>query len=266
VSHPASGAASLDAEAVAEDAVGWLAGGAETHRLETPEAILVHRPLAHPYFGVVTRVRTVESAAADALLERSRRWFTERGRTASSWMIGPSAPAHVAERLLAAGAVEEDTLTAMVLDHEPPPAPAEVEIRRIETPDEYRRGLEIVADAFGFDPGTRASFLGDSAESWRFWQTEPGRDYLLASIEGVPVAEAGLASTIPGPLVLSGGATLPAARGRGAYRALVRWRWAEAVRRGVPVLVVQASADARPILERLGFRATGAVRTFIDRF
>jgi hypothetical protein len=261
------GAEPVDADAVAEDAVGWLAPGALTDRLETAEAIFCHRPLPHPWFGVVTRVRAADGDAADALIDRSRVWFADRGRSASSWMVGPSAtPDDLVERLVAAGAVEESTMTAMVLDREPPPGAADVRIAVVETLDGYRRSMEIVSDAFGFDEETRAAFLADADGAWRFWQTEPGRLYLLAAIDGTAVAEAGLAATIPGPLVLSGGATLAAARGRGAYRSLVRWRWDEAVRRGTPVLVVQASDDSRPILEWLGFRTVGPVRTFLDRF
>ena len=50
-----------------------------------------------------------------------------------------------------------------------------------------------------------------------------------------------------------GGSTAEWARGRGAYRAIVRARWDEAVRRGTPALAVGAGAMSRPILERLGF-------------
>jgi predicted GNAT superfamily acetyltransferase len=66
-------------------------------------------------------------------------------------------------------------------------------------------------------------------------------------------------------MVLSGGATRPEARGRGAYRALVRARWDEAVRRGHPQLVAQASKMSRPVLERVGFRPVGTVTLFADR-
>jgi predicted GNAT family N-acyltransferase len=47
--------------------------------------------------------------------------------------------------------------------------------------------------------------------------------------------------------------TLPSARGRGAYRALIAARWDEAVARGTPALAVQAQETSRPILERCGF-------------
>ena len=257
----------LDADAVAEDAVGWLAPGPLTDRVETPDAILSHRPLPHPFFGVVD-ARPRHGRRRGGCPDRPFAGLVRRARPhrvhVDDRTVGD--PADLADRLVAAGAIEESTMTAMVLDHEPPPAPADVEIRRVATADEYRRSMEIVADAFGFDDSSRAAFVGGAADAWPFWQTEPGRGYLLAHVDGIPVAEAGLAATIPGPVVLSGGATLPAWQGRGAYRALVRWRWDEAVRRGTPVLVVQASDDSRPILERLDFREAGVVRTFRDHF
>ena len=62
-----------------------------------------------------------------------------------------------------------------------------------------------------------------------------------------------------------GGATLPAARGRGVYTSLVHARWDEAVERGVPRLVVSAGPMSAPILERLGFLRLGGVRLLRDR-
>ena len=75
----------------------------------------------------------------------------------------------------------------------------------------------------------------------------------LAYLDGEPVARA-TASFSEHGVTLFGGATLPEARGRGAYRALVAARWEDAVARGTPALVTQASAMSRPILARLGFR------------
>jgi GNAT superfamily N-acetyltransferase len=62
---------------------------------------------------------------------------------------------------------------------------------------------------------------------------------------------------------LWGGATLPAWRGRGIYRALVRQRAQLAAERGRRYLEVDASADSRPILERLGFRAVTQTRPYV---
>ena len=63
-----------------------------------------------------------------------------------------------------------------------------------------------------------------------------------------------------------GGATLPEARGRGVYRALVAARWEDAVARGTPALVTQAGAQSRPILARLGFRELCEIRILLDVF
>jgi GNAT superfamily N-acetyltransferase len=63
---------------------------------------------------------------------------------------------------------------------------------------------------------------------------------------------------------LGGAATLPEARGRGAFRALVHARWEEAVRRGTPFLAVDAGPQSRPVLERLGFQRIGEIESFLD--
>ena len=52
---------------------------------------------------------------------------------------------------------------------------------------------------------------------------------------------------------LWGGGTLAEWRGRGVFRSLVAYRAALAAARGVSLPEVDASADSRPILRRLGF-------------
>jgi hypothetical protein len=65
--------------------------------------------------------------------------------------------------------------------------------------------------------------------------------------------------------MLYSAATLPHARGRGAYRALVRARWGAGAARGTPALVTQAGHMSRPILRRLGFVEVAENRIFLDR-
>jgi len=60
------------------------------------------------------------------------------------------------------------------------------------------------------------------------------------------------------------GGVLAEARGRGAYRALVRARWDDAVAARQPALVVHAGAMSRPILERLGFHAVAEQEVLLD--
>jgi GNAT superfamily N-acetyltransferase len=71
---------------------------------------------------------------------------------------------------------------------------------------------------------------------------------------------------MPSGINLSGSSVLPAARGRGVYRALVAARWDEAVERHLPALTVQAGVMSAPILERLGFESVGTQLVLCDRF
>jgi GNAT superfamily N-acetyltransferase len=98
----------------------------------------------------------------------------------------------------------------------------------------------------------------------RRWEETPNVMHAVW-LDGELVSAGTCAPTSYG-LLLYGGATLPDARGRGAYRALLHARWEEAVARGAPALLTQAGAMSRPILERLGFRAVGHVHMLRDTF
>jgi GNAT superfamily N-acetyltransferase len=132
-----------------------------------------------------------------------------------------------------------------------PPAVTGFEIRRIESFGDYLLGLEIALSAEQYTDEARAHRRAEAKESYERRKGGPSMEW-LASMDGEPVAHA---RAFPGPrgLLLDGGATLPSARGRGAYRALIGARWEEAVARGTPALVVQAQETSRPILERCGF-------------
>jgi hypothetical protein len=56
----------------------------------------------------------------------------------------------------------------------------------------------------------------------------------------------------------------PTARGRGAYRALVAARAAEAAARGAPAVVTHAGRMSLPILERLGFERVARIDRLLD--
>ena len=96
-------------------------------------------------------------------------------------------------------------------------------------------------------------------------ERDPNNVVYLAYVDGEPVAR-GSASFSEHGVTLFGGSTLPEARGRGAYRALVAARWEDAVARGTPVLVTQASPMSRPILAQLGFREVCEIRILLDVF
>jgi GNAT superfamily N-acetyltransferase len=147
----------------------------------------------------------------------------------------------------------------MVLADEPPRADG-VEIRRIATFDDHLVGLEIMLAADRFSPERMASERALARQTFDRRMRRGGLQW-LAVLDDTPVAFA-LADRSPVGLYLAGGATLSEARGRGCYRALVRARWDEAVKLGLPGLSVQAQYESSaPILRRLGFVETATIHT-----
>ncbi len=183
----------------------------------------------------------------------------EQGRTALTWEVGTHAtPADLTVRLLSLGLVDDDPTplaVGMVITEPPAAAPPGVEVRRAETPEQRLASAQIAAIAFGGPVPTEPPPRDD----------DPNNVTYLAYVEGRPAARAS-GSFGERAVSLFGGSTLPEARGRGAYRALVAARWADAVARGTPVLVTQASPMSRPILARLGFREVCEIRILLDRF
>ena len=133
--------------------------------------------------------------------------------------------------------------------------------RRVETFEEYAAANEVQLEAFGASEEEAAEQRANLAERWR----ESPTLMHAAWLDGALVA-AGTSAPTPHGLLLYGGATRPAARGRGAYRALLRARWNDAVARGTPALFTQAGAMSRGILERLGFDRLGHVHILRDDF
>ena len=113
-------------------------------------------------------------------------------------------------------------------------------------------------------PEERQNALGEEIDAR--WKEIRGFEHLrtyIAFLNGEAVGF-GRAIVGDGAAYLMGGSTLPHARGRGVYRALVHARWRDARARGVSTLFVQAVEGSRPILERLGFRPLGSIRLFED--
>lgn len=190
----------------------------------------------------------------------------ERGRSGAEWQLGESCtPADLVERLAALGIVpdeDEPVAIAMVLEAgsamaEPPGTSA----RRVASVDELVTARRIQHESFG---GKADEVEFEQAEADFATEGVNGSTF-LASVDGEPVA-AGYASYTPLGLLLFGGATLPSARGRGAYRALVAARAHEAAARGTPVLVTHAGRMSRPILERLGFTPVARTNRLLDVF
>jgi GNAT superfamily N-acetyltransferase len=228
-------------------------------------ALIHHRP--DPHRNVVLRVR-VASGEVETTVAEVRALYRARGTTEITWEVGPSStPPDLAAQLLALGMVPdpaEPELAGMVLAQAPAEAGAGVRVERVRTLEGFRAQKLIYHRCF--EQGAAAPSDAEIVEDFeRRLGSEEHRSSYLAFDGDVAVAAAD-AILVDSAVVLTGGATLPEARGRGVYRALVQRRWEEAVARGTPVLVVQAGGMSRPILERLGFVEVTRVKMLRDRF
>jgi GNAT superfamily N-acetyltransferase len=250
-----------------------LAENANTHsplgpsheRIENERFVIWLGPKDHPAYTVVQRLRLTPESV-DAAVEEVHALLRERGRTACSWEIGSSAtPPDLVERLKARGLVDDDDpdVAAMVLSAPPPPPPPGVEARPVRDVDEYVAVKHVAEAAFGMAPDP------DRIEWWNgAWEEEQelGRTRTFAALIDGRIVAHGTSTYSEHGVTLNGGATDPGARGHGAYRALVSARWDDAVARGLPVLVTQAGAMSKPILERLGFVEVARIWILIDSF
>ena len=186
--------------------------------------------------------------------QRSTTTFACAAGTCVRWEVGSSAtPADLVDRLLELGLVEDDEpLRVGMALTEPPPAVRRTS--RCAGPSPMR----IAASR----PGSprRSSARRTRARRRPTRATSSTSPTSTASRSaGRPARSASMASRS------SARPTLPEARGRGAYRALVRARWDDAVARGTPLAVTDAGRQSRPILARLGFRELCTIHALVDR-
>ena len=243
---------------VAENANTYTPLGPRDERIVNERFVLWLGPGDETHWNVAQRFRLQAGEIEDVRAE-VHALLRERGRTACSWEIGSHAtPGDLTERLLALGCIDDEPTplaVGMVLDAPPAEPAPDIEVRRAETPEDRLAAARIAAIAFGGPVPTEPPPPSN----------DPNNVIYLAYINGVPVAR-GSGSFGEHAVSLFGGSTLPEARGAGAYRALVAARWADAVGRGTPVLVTQASPMSRPILGRLGFREVCEIRILLDLF
>jgi hypothetical protein len=200
----------------------------------------------------------------DDVLEEVRSLLRARGRDRTQWEIGSKAePSNLVELLLERGVArdKEPYAVALVLADEPPAPPAGLIGRRVETFEEYAAANAVQWEAFESSPEEIEEGRKLLPQRWR----ETINLMHAVWLDGEVVA-AGTSAPTPHGLLLYGGATAPRARGRGAYRALIRARWDDAVARGTPALITQGGSMSRPILERLGFERVGEIHILLDEF
>ena len=256
---------------VVDEQLRSIAEDANTHQPLAPghERIITERFVlwmgirSEPAWNVVQRLR-LGPDTIDATIEQVHAILAARGRSECSWEVGSSAtPADLVDELRRRGMADDDDphLVGMLLRREPA-AVAGVEARPVRSFEEFREANAVAFTAFGSLPPSdegrqRARYEEEAAA---------GHQRSFVAVMDGRIVGAGTSTYLGRAVTLNGGSVLPEARGRGAYRALVRARWDDAVARGTPVLVTQAGRMSAPILLRLGFEEVTRIHVLIDRF
>jgi hypothetical protein len=183
-----------------------------------------------------------------------------------TWWISPSAqPENIVELLRARGflpASDGPECRAMVLTSAPPESALGIDVRRVETFEDFEASREVQWDAFDI-PDERRELQRAHMRNEFDESMEHGTPVsFLALLDGKPAAT-GMAIPSERGVFLIAGSTATWARGHGLYRALVRARWDYAVERGTPALITDAIVHTSyPILQRLGFADVGTIWRF----
>ena len=207
----------------------------------------------------------LEGEALDAEIARHRDHFAARGQEVEWKTRAHDRPADLPQRLIAAGFEPEEPETVvigvaadMVAAGEPPEG---IRIRRTSDPDDFARIADMESAVWGED----WAWLGDDLA--RESAHDPDHFTVFVAEAGGEVVSAAWLAAKPGTGFggLWGGSTLQGWRHRGIYRSLVAARARAALEQGVEHLQVDASADSRPVLERLGFVAVTTTTPYVWR-
>lgn len=197
-------------------------------------------------------------ATADAAIQRQIRRFAELGRPWEWKHYSYDEPADLRDRLTAAGLRpgEDETLliaetTGLDLAVRPP---AGVELRPVRDRRDLDALVAVHDEVFG------GRFTADALAT----ALEAGTAAAVIAWAGeTPISAARVEFQAGTEFAgLWGGGTLPAWRGKGVFRSLVAHRAALARAAGYRYLQVDASADSRPILTRLGFAELATTTPF----
>jgi len=192
----------------------------------------------------------LSEARMDRAIAQEAEYFASHGQQLEWKVYGHDQPRDLSIRLAAQGFEADEPETLMAFDlRRALQAPRSVDfvIRRVHDESGLRDLIAIQTVVFGRDHRRMA-------DQFRSRLADPTLGLYVAYSRGVPAA-AGRLSLPSGRSFagLWGGATLPAFRKHGIYRALVAERTRDARAQGYRYLLVEARATSRPILEQLGF-------------
>jgi GNAT superfamily N-acetyltransferase len=227
--------------------------------VKTPRFVLIGG--ADGVWASVQAIRLQDGEAPAAVAEIRDLFAPTGGRIVSWWLTDRATPDDVEEQLLDAGlevVADDYRLDGLLITTPPPEGPPEIEVRAATTAEEWAEFRTLQDSVFDNPPERRATPVQLLAE---FPKTQA---ILFGAFLDGELVGTGAASPSSRGMLLWGGAVRADARGRGCYRALVRARWDEAVRRGTPALTVSANDKSGPVLRRLGFESVLEFRRLED--
>jgi GNAT superfamily N-acetyltransferase len=258
-----SGATVWDAEAVSSAANewAWIPEGAPTVR--TADYLVIHYP---DWFVSPTTARVLRPARdVAAVIEDAHAIVRGWGRDQVWWVVSDVGPsAEVEEELLRRSAVvtERSDILAIPLAGEVPDldVPKGIVVRPVTDEEGLRHALAVEADAFDY-PAPTAEQLRDGLGELRSGLATGAGGRFVAYLDGEPAGTGGW-SPVGEVLRLWGAGTTKAARGQGAYRAVLEARLRLARSLGCTLGLTHGRVDtSSPIFQRVGFTRFGEQRT-----
>jgi Fe2+ transport system protein FeoA len=245
-------------------AAAWVWVPPDAEDVETGEYRLVIHPDRPPTVAW-SRTRRPVAEVVDEVAARVR----AAGRDALRWWVTPGTePADTEAQLRGLGFVPGERLEILAADAGralaavAATAPG-VEVRPADDLEDLAAAGRIGAEVFGDAPPSAALLAESAALAERGLRTGrwEQRQY-AAFVDGEPAGHAGC-TFAGGAVRLWGGAVLPWARGRGAYRALIAARLRLGLAQGETLALVKARpGTSGPILRRAGFTAHGVEQAY----
>lgn len=250
----------------ASDAYRWVPLGSEVFEVAGVEAI------RYPEWvnWAQVQVRPLDTGLAPdqvpALIEQVQAEAAAHGADSTSWWISPSTrPRDLGQALVEAGGRVTETCDIYVLDlTEALPDPGDITHLRTavvddeQTLDDFSGVGQQVWGTSPPDEARRAAALAEIARPL----SETGNARVVGYLDEQPVSMGGV-EIVDGVARLWSAATLDAARGRGAYRAVLHHRLLLAQQLGARLALVHARVGTSgPIVQRYGFSSFGRGYTY----
>ena len=224
--------------------------------IDRPELLALQSKRPVDYLNAVYRTR----AAAERIPALIEEVGALHRRVESRWHVANTIDTHALETRLAAqgyAATQAHDARVVAVDSFAPKAASEVVVRRIVNEKLLRDCWKVAEVAFG----TARNYTDDDAvvELGQCSAEDAQVQRFVAYLGDRPVCSGGM-SVFPslGFALLWAGGTVPSARGRGAYSAVVAARMERAAQRDIPFVGLYAREDSSsPIVGAQGFENVG---------